>query len=122
MRFAIFSYKGVPGDIIWPVSGTPAYAVGSGAGWQWFDVPVNFELPLGMTSFLAGQEQYYNEGHADPWLCDTGPAQGHTWVKWPPRHWEKQEDSLHNLMLRAVVSRDSDVSPTSFGRVKALYF
>jgi len=123
MRFAVFSYTGIPGAIMWPPSGTPAYAVGSGAGWQWFDVPVNFDLPLGTTSFLAAEEQYYNEANADPWLCDTAAGLGHTWETWPGNGWQKQMDSWHNLMLRAVVSvTSSGVAPNSLGRIKALYF
>lgn len=126
-RIAVFAFGGgVPGSIMWPTSGSPLFVLPTGAtGWKDFDV--TWVLP-GTKKFMAGWEQFYNHPGCDPFLIDNNPTfMGHTWM-YLQGSWAPFEASniapYRNLMLRMVVDNEQNpaVSPSSIGRVKALYF
>jgi hypothetical protein len=127
-RIAVFSFAGgVPGSIMWPTSGNPQFVMPTGAtGWK--DFAVTWVLP-GAKKFLAGWEQFYNwPPGADPFMIDNNPTfMGHSW-QYMRGAWAPFEQSniapYRNVMLRMVVDNEQNpaVSPSSIGRVKALYF
>jgi len=122
-RFALFAFAGAPGSMLWPTSGVPKYAVGTGSGWGWFTLDVGWRLAAGTTAFLAAAEQYYNYPNCDGFLMDNNPTfQGHTWVKMPGYPWNRRWANPRNYMMRAIVAVGySGVAPASLGRVRALY-
>ena len=125
-RIAIFSFAGgVPGSIMWPTSGTPKFVMPSGpeAGWKDFDV--TWVLP-GTKRFMAAQEQFYNYPNCDPYLIDNNLTfRGHSWQYYEGT-WKALEGfaGYRNLMIRVFVDNEQNeaVSPSSIGRVKALYY
>jgi hypothetical protein len=126
-RIAVFSFAGgVPGSMLWPTSGTPKFVMPSGPqGWKDFDV--SWVLP-GVKKFVAAWEQFYNHPACDPITIDNNPVfLGHSWLyyqgQWSP--WESANIAPYrNVMIRMIVDNEQNpaVSPSSIGRVKALYF
>ncbi|MEE9456781.1 MAG: hypothetical protein V3W11_06495, partial [bacterium] len=121
-RLGIFDFSGgVPGSLLWG----PKHVVPTGSsGWKEFSV--GWTLPSGISKFLAGQEQYNNWPTCDPFLIDNNSTfMGHSWqylrTRWEPF---RQENILpyRNLMIRVIVNDLISVTPTSLGRVKALYY
>jgi hypothetical protein len=125
-RMAIFSFAGgVPGSIMWPTSGTPKFIMPTGpTGWQEFDV--SWVLP-GTKKFLPTWEQFYQYPNADPFMVDNEPIfKEHSW-RYAGGLWIKfmsSVDPYRNLMIRMIVDNEQNeaVSPSSIGRVKALYY
>lgn len=126
-RIAVFAFVGsVPGSIMWPTSGTPKFVMPSGAtGWKDFDV--SWVLP-GAKKFLPAWEQFYNNPACDPFLIDNNPTfMGHSW-QYLSGSWTPFEQSniapYRNVMIRMIVDNEQNdaVSPSSIGRVKALYY
>lgn len=125
-RIAVFSFAGgVPGSIMWPTSGTPKFVTPTGStGWKDFDV--TYVLP-GTKKFMAAWEQFYNYPNCDPFLIDNSPTfTNHSW-RYVGGNWQAMTSSVdpyRNLMIRMIVDNEQNkaVSPSSIGRVKALYF
>lgn len=126
-RIAVFSFAGgVPGSIMWPTSGTPKFVMPTGAtGWKDFDVTY---VLSGTKKFMPAWEQFYNHPNCDPFMIDNNPTfLNHSWQyldgQWKPF---LQDNVLpyRNLMIRMVVDNEQNkaVSPSSIGRVKALYY
>jgi hypothetical protein len=123
-RLGIFAYEGgVPGSLLWgPKYFLPTGVTGSK------ECPVNWTLPPGVYEFIAAHEQFYNwPPYGDAFCIDNNPTfMGHSW-SYSNGVWEpfKSERILpyRNLMIRVVMSDETvNVSPTSVGRVKALYY
>ncbi len=121
-RLAIWSFNGVPASIIWPISGTPQYVLPTfSTNWGWLEAGVNWTLPGGRTAFLAAQEQYYNYPNIDNYCLDgLPPSQGHTWYRSVTTPWSRFSN-YGDLMMRAFVRGAAAVTPSSLGRVKALF-
>jgi hypothetical protein len=122
-RVGIFAFEGsVPGSLMWPTSGGGRFFFPlTTQGWQ--TILVYWVLPGGTRSFVAAREQYYNYPNCDPYTVDDNPTfRGHSWQHYGGR-WQPLEGThgYRNLMLRVVVENMLDVTPTSLGRVKALY-
>lgn len=116
MRYHIFNFAGgFPGSRLW---GPYFYRPSGPSGW--YNVPVNWVLPIGVNKFLATAERYYNYPNCDAYAVDDNPTfLGHSWGDNGPL---EGYPPYRNLMLRVVVEGDNAaVRPTSFGRVKALY-
>jgi hypothetical protein len=125
-RFGIYDFTGAaPGSLIWPTwSGGFFYKFTGEEGWK--DVPVDWVLPRGVTAFVAAMEQAYNYPNADPHALDDNPTfVGHSWTcmrgEWRPYEMAGLYP-YRNVMMRVVVSNVLAVTPTSLGRVKALYY
>jgi len=122
-RLGIFDFSGgVPGSLLWG----PKFVVPTGAtGWKEFSV--NWTLPSGTRKFLAGQEQYYNYPNCEPFAIDNNPTRmGHCWQclsgSWAPFYSESTAPYC-NVMIRVIVNDETvGLTPTSVGRVKALYY
>ena len=120
-RLGIFNFAGgVPGSLLWG----PKFVVPTGStGWKEFSV--GWTLPSGVYKFLAGQEQYNNWPNCDAFAIDNNPTfLGHSWLymrgRWNP--FESSVDRYRNVMIRVIVDDVTSVTPTSLGRVKALYY
>jgi hypothetical protein len=127
-RIALYAFRRVPGERIWPEGGKPKFVKPSApGGWQWFIV--NWTLPRANYSFMAGMEQYYDYPNCDPYCVDDNPIpHGHSWVYYggmwgypvEPFHWPYM-----NNMIRVRVETGHTfprVEAASVGRVKALYY
>jgi hypothetical protein len=122
-RLGIFDFKGgVPGSLLWG----PKFVVPTGStGWKEFSV--GWTLPSGVYKFLAGQEQYYNYPTCEPFAVDSNPTPvRHSWM-YMRGSWSPFEVSgvgpYRNVMLRVIVNNATlALTPTSIGRVKALYY
>ncbi len=120
-RIGIFDFRGgVPGSLLWG----PKFVVPTGSiGWKEFSV--GWTLPSGRYKFLAGQEQYYNYPNCDPYALDNNTSfQSHSWQylrgAWAPH---QGYQGYRNLMLRVILNNATlALTPTSIGRVKALYY
>jgi len=118
-RVAVFAFaNGIPGSMLWPPNGGYYYRP-SGVGWTWCDVPVGYTLPASWSAFVAAMDQYYPYPTCDPYAVDGDPVRGHSW-QFGAGHWTRLGVD-GNLMVRAVVQGEIDVSPVTLGRVKALY-
>lgn len=121
-RVAIYDFKGaVPGSLLWG----PKFVVPTGAtGWKEFSV--GWTLPSGVDKFVAGQEQFYNYPNCEPFLLDNNPTfLRHSWryVSGLWRPMSSSVDPYRNLMIRVIVNNATlALTPTSIGRVKALYY
>jgi hypothetical protein len=129
-RVAIFKFEGdpepVPGDRLWPKTGTGYFFKPTGPkGEYWVEIPVDWTTAH--TNFVAAMEQVYDQPRCDPFAVDSNPTfLRHSWSYYGGL-WQRLEamsDPYFNLMLRVVVEDRGSfpaVAPTSFGRVKALY-
>lgn len=120
-RLGVFAFSGsAPGSLLWG----PRFVVGSGTGHVWCDFTIDWVLPAGYSAFVAGVEQFYDYPNNDPWTVDSNrPFMQHSWAyisgRWAPL---AGYEGYRNLMLRVVVEEPLAVTPTSVGRVKALYY
>ncbi len=122
-RLGIFNFAGgVPGSLLWG----PKFVVPTGStGWKEFSV--GWTLPSGVYKFLAGQEQFYNYPACEPFMIDNNPTyMGHSWQylsgSWAPFN-QINIAPYRNVMIRVIISNSTlALTPTSIGRVKALYY
>ena len=127
-RIALFGLAGgVPGARLWPAGAEGRFVKpGGGEGFKTFWV--NYYLET--TRFVAAVEQFYDYPNCDPYFCDTNPTfLARSWQKEPEKRWVplagKNPYPYRNLMLRVIVRigyAEFGVTPTSLGRVKALYY
>lgn len=121
----LFDFRGVPGVQIWPKGGSHAFFKPTGTGWNWYDYSLDF--PLEQPTFLAAAEAIYNWPACDPLTADTNRTpRRHSWAyyegAWAPLDGPY---GYSNLMLRVVVETEATyrgVAPSSWGRVKGLYY
>ncbi|NIT36078.1 MAG: hypothetical protein GTN49_06215 [candidate division Zixibacteria bacterium] len=127
-RLAVFDCSsGLPGARLWPEGQEGRYVKPAGReGFKKFWV--NYYLKT--RKFVAAVEQYYDYPDCDPYFCDSNPTfLVHSWQKEPAKPWQPlsglQPHPYRNLMLRVIVHigySEIGVTPTSLGRVKALYY
>jgi len=123
-RLGLYSFaSGAPGSLIWG----PAWVQGSATGYAWANFGVDWVLPAANLAFTAAIDQVYNHPNTDAFMLDTNTTfRGHSWFyyqgSWSPMH--TGLDPYRNLMLRVVVDNTSypGVVPSSWGRLKALYY
>lgn len=128
-RIAVYSFAGgVPGSIMWPTSGNPQFVIPTGASAAWQDFDVSWVLP-GVKKFLPAWEQFYNNPACDPFAPDTNVTfLEHSWLfsqgTWKPYAVTGPSEPYRNISLRMIVDNEQNraVSPSSIGRVKALYY
>ena len=133
MRFAFYAFRGgVPGSMLWPTSGNPHFFRPSNPDLQshiWVEFNMDWTCPS--VKFLAAQNQFYNNPTCDPYaLGNNTTAQGHSWEyyegAWSPYLNESpQVTPYKNLMIRVWIEPGQEfpgISPSSIGRVKALYY
>jgi hypothetical protein len=121
-RVGIYAFAGSqPGSLLWG----PTYFKPTRTNAGWCNCSVNWTLPLANKAFVAAFEQYYNFPNADPFALDDNPTfEGHSWQYYGGT-WRLLTGygGYRNLMLRVVVNNLTvNVTPTSVGRVKALYY
>ncbi|UCH77860.1 MAG: hypothetical protein JSU81_09055 [Candidatus Coatesbacteria bacterium] len=116
-----------PGVMIWPEGEGGYFFQPSGAtGHVWVEVPINWVTPT--ASFVAAMEQAYNPPRCDPFAVDTNRVERrHSWLFYDGQwnRFNSTADPYRNLMIRVVMEYGFSwpgVAPTSFGRVKALYY
>lgn len=122
-RLGVFNFAGgVPGSLLWG----PKFVVPTGStGWKEFSV--GWTLPSGTNKFLPGMEQYYNYPTCEAFSIDNNPTSlGHSWMyssgSWAPFR-QTSIAPYTCLMIRVIVNNSTlAVTPTSIGRVKALYY
>ena len=122
-RLGVFNCTGgVPGSLLWG----PKFVVPTGpTGWKEFSA--GWTLPSGINRFLAGMEQYYNFPTCEAFAIDNNPTfMGHSWMyssgSWKPFS-QTSVAPYRNIMIRVIVNNSTlAISPTSIGRVKALYY
>jgi hypothetical protein len=131
MRFAFYGFRGgVPGSMLWPTSGSP-YFFKPSAGIEahiWVEFDVNWTCPS--VKFVAAQEQFYTYPYCDPFSLDNNTSfTGHSWMysegSWSPFPEESNLAPYRNVMVRVWVEPGQEfpgVTPSSIGRVKALYY
>ena len=127
-RVAFFDFRGsVPGSRLWPTSGSGYFFKPSGPlGHVWVEINVGWTCPA--TAFVAAEEQVYNHPNCDPYTVDNNTVfMRHSWHYsngvWEPVSFFAPYDLYRNVMLRVVMDDEAvSVSPTSVGRVKALYY
>jgi len=125
MYLTLYDFRGVPATQIWPTGGGHAFFKPAGTGWNWYDYSLDF--PLARTAFLAAADAIYNWPNCDPLMADTNPApRRHSWAyyqgSWAPLDGPY---GYSNLMLRVVVETEAaypGVAPSSWGRIKGLYY
>jgi len=121
-RVGIYSYAGgTAGSLLWG----PKYFKPSQTISGWCNCSVGWTLPSGNDEFVAAAEQYYNYPDVDPFgVDDNAVFHGHSWQYLGGR-WQAYAGNggYRNLMLRVVVNNvPVNITPTSVGRVKALYY
>jgi hypothetical protein len=128
VRLAVYSFSTVPGSMLWPTSGG-GYFFKPSAGIQahiWVECDINWTCPS--VKFLAAEEQFYNHPNCDPYAVDNNTVfMRHSWHyyqgPWEPASYREPYEAYRNVMLRVFVDDETvNVSPTSVGRVKALYY
>jgi hypothetical protein len=131
-RIGFYDFRGgVPGSMLWPTGGTPYFFKPSGlSGHVWVECDINWNCPS--VSFVAAEEQFYNNPNGDPWSVDNNPTfLNHSWFyyegSWSPLSGINIEEikPYTNLMVRLWVEPGIEfpgVAPSSIGRVKALYY
>ena len=127
-RVALFVFAGgVPGSRLWPTSGSGYFFKPSGLhGHVWVEINIGWTCPT--TAFVAAKDQFYNYPGCDPYSVDNNTVfMGHSWHyyqgTWEPVSFQEPFNDYRNVMLRVVVDDETvSVSPTSVGRVKALYY
>jgi hypothetical protein len=127
-RIALFDFAaGRPGERLWPEGAEGRYVKPGGAeGFKTFWV--NYYLKT--KKFVAAVEQFYDYPNCDPYFCDTNATfLARSWQKELGKAWVplagKSPYPYRNLMLRVIVRigySEIGVTPTSLGRVKALYY
>jgi hypothetical protein len=128
MRFGVYNFAGgVPGSRLWPTSGGGYFWKPSGGinAHIWAEFDVNWTCPA--VKFLPAQEQFYNWPQCDPHSVDNNTSfMRHSWQyyagSWSP--YAGVGDGYYNLMIRVWVETGIEypgVTPSSIGRVKALY-
>jgi hypothetical protein len=127
-RLAVFDLSsGMPGAKLWPEGHEGRYVKPAGSeGFKNFWV--NYYLKT--KKFVAAVEQYYDYPNCDPYFCDSNPTfLVRSWQKERGKPWQPlaglQPYPYRNLMLRVIVRvgySEIGVTPTSLGRVKALYY
>jgi hypothetical protein len=130
MRFAFYALKGgVPGSMLWPTGGSPYFFKPSGGIQAHIWVEFNVDWTCPSVKFVAAQEQFYNWPTCDPFSVDNNTTfAGHSWEyyggSWSPFQNESTPE-YRNLMIRVWIEPGQTfpgVSPSSIGRVKALYY
>ncbi|HUV87384.1 MAG TPA: hypothetical protein VMX79_09750 [bacterium] len=121
-RLGIYGYAGgQPTSLLWG----PKYYKPTRTGYGWCTCSVGWTLPPENKIFVAGVEQYYDYPDLDPMTLDSNLTfAGHSWL-YESGSWSKLPGVIgyRNLMLRVVVNNvPVDITPTSVGRVKALYY
>jgi hypothetical protein len=122
-RVAIYDFSTLPGAVLWPASGGGYFFKPSGVhGHLWVEIPIRWTSPS--KKFLAAVNQCYNDPDCDPFEVDNNRVfRKHSWQydcwQWDPL---VGFQDYRNLMLRVVVESTFGVTPTSVGRVKALYY
>ena len=130
MRFAFYGFVGgVPASMLWPTGGTPYFFAPKAGieGHIWVEFDINWTCPS--RAFVAAQEQFYNHPNCDPFSLDNNTVfLEHSWKyyegTWAPYEMS-QDPTYRNLMIRVWVEPGIEfpgVSPSSIGRVKALYY
>ncbi len=127
-RIALFDFAaGRPGERLWPEGTEGRYVKPGGAeGFKTFWV----NYYLNTKKFVAAVEQFYDYPDCDPYFCDTNATfLARSWQKELGKTWiplaGKNPYPYRNLMLRVIVRigySEIGVTPTSLGRVKALYY
>jgi hypothetical protein len=132
MRFGFYSFRGgVPGSMLWPTSGNPYFFKVSNPDIQshiWVEFNIDWTCPS--VKFLAAQEQFYNHPTCDPFAIDNNTTfLGHSWLyqtgAWQPYQASGISAPYRNVMVRIWVEPGQEfpgVTPSSIGRVKALYY
>lgn len=127
IRVAFFDFRGsIPGSKLWPTAAGGYFFRPSGLhGHVWVEINVGWTCPT--TAFVAAEEQFYNYPNCDPYAVDNNPTfLRHSWHYYQGT-WEyvslpAQYGPYYNVMIRVVVNDETvNVTPTSLGRVKALY-
>ncbi|MEE9455558.1 MAG: hypothetical protein V3W11_00215 [bacterium] len=124
-RLGVFTFSGgLPGSRLHG----PRFVRGSGPGYRWCGFNFGmWEWALGAHKrFVVAVEQYYNYPDCDPFFVDDNPTfMGHSWQYYGGR-WrlfsQVQFLPYRNVMLRVIINDTIAVTPTSLGRVKALYY
>lgn len=121
-RVGIYAYAGgQPGSVLWG----PKYFKPARPSAGWYNCAVGWTLPAGNDAFVAAVEQYYNFPNLDPFALDNNPTfRNHSW-QYYAGSWRALigYGGYRNLMLRVIVNNvPVGVTPTSVGRVKALYY
>jgi hypothetical protein len=122
---SLYDFRGVPGVQIWPTAGGGVFFKPEGTGWSWYDYSLDFPLERG--AFLGAAEAVYNWPNCDPLMVDTNATpRGHSWAYYQGA-WASLEGpyGYSNLMLRVVVETEATypaVAPSSWGRIKGLYY
>ncbi len=121
-RVGIYAYAGgQPGSLLWG----PEYFKPRRTTAGWYNCAVGWTLPAGTDAFVAAVEQFYNYPNIDPFALDNNRTfRNHSW-QYYQGNWAELTgyDRYRNLMLRVVVNNvPVGVTPTSVGRVKALYY
>jgi hypothetical protein len=132
MRFAFYGFRGgVPGSMLWPTSGDPYFFKPNNSNIQshiWVEFDVDWTCPS--VRFVAAQEQFYDYPYCDPFSLDNNTDfVGHTW-RYYQGIWEAFPEypnltPYRNAMIRVWVEPGQEfpgVTPSSIGRVKALYY
>jgi len=127
-RIGFYNFSGgVPGSLLWPTSGGGYFFKPSPGTTShvWVECDINWTCPS--NSFLACEEQFYNNPNADPFALDTNPTNLHKSWQYYGGTWQEYstDDEYYNMMIRVQVETGQTfpgIEPTSMGRVKALYF
>jgi hypothetical protein len=122
-RVALYAFTGgQPGELL----RGPEFGIGDSPGRGWCDVAVKWDIPAGVTAFVAAVEQFYNHPNCDPFTFDDNLTfQRHSWL-YSQGTWREAPPGgpgYRNFMARVVVAdAEPAILPTSLGRVKALYY
>lgn len=123
-RLALYAFAGgQPGSLLYG----PKWVRGYTPGYGWNDFSIGWVLPASTRAFVAACEQFNNYPSCDPFALDDNPTfRGHSWVYYKGE-WSKMSTAANpykNLMLRVVVDDEQNVfvGPTSFGRIKGLFY
>jgi opacity protein-like surface antigen len=121
-RIGLYGFSGsTPTSLLWGPKFVKAGLTSAG----WANFSVAWTLPPTQLRFAAGFEQYYNYPTCDPHTVDNNRTfRLHSWLYYGGT-WRSYTNSTgyYNLMIRVRVSNAYvGLTPTSVGRVKALYY